>query len=119
MARGSPNGKRSQAVIYRKRNVYVQITVKAEEKVPPPSLLGIQTGVLSKFKDMWDWMKLFDLYSRLRDYSGTAILEYVSYNLGVPTFDVKECQIRGLTYAAPLRVKDAISNIRQRCSGWF
>ena len=38
-------------------------------------------------------------------YSGFAILEYVSYHLGVPTFDVKECQIRGLTYAAPLRVK--------------
>jgi DNA-directed RNA polymerase subunit beta len=38
-------------------------------------------------------------------YSGYAVLEYVSYHLGVPTFDVKECQIRGLTYAAPLRVK--------------
>ncbi|MGE0114369.1 MAG: DNA-directed RNA polymerase subunit beta [Steroidobacteraceae bacterium] len=38
-------------------------------------------------------------------YSGNAILEYVSYRLGDPVFDVKECQIRGLTYAAPLRVK--------------
>jgi DNA-directed RNA polymerase subunit beta len=32
-------------------------------------------------------------------------LEYVSYRLGEPVFDVKECQLRGLTYAAPLRVK--------------
>jgi len=38
-------------------------------------------------------------------YSGNAILEYVSYRLGDPVFDVKECQLRGLTYAAPLRVK--------------
>ena len=38
-------------------------------------------------------------------YSGYALLEYVSYRLGDPVFDVKECQIRGLTYAAPLRVK--------------
>jgi DNA-directed RNA polymerase subunit beta len=37
-------------------------------------------------------------------YSGNAALEYVSYVLGEPPFDVKECQLRGLTYAAPLRV---------------
>jgi len=36
-------------------------------------------------------------------YSGTAELDYVSYRLGEPAFDVKECQLRGLTYAAPLR----------------
>ncbi len=29
----------------------------------------------------------------------------MSYRLGDPAFDVKECQLRGLTYAAPLRVK--------------
>jgi DNA-directed RNA polymerase subunit beta len=37
-------------------------------------------------------------------YSGYVQLEYVSYRLGIPTFDVKECQLRGMTYAAPLRV---------------
>jgi DNA-directed RNA polymerase subunit beta len=36
-------------------------------------------------------------------YSGTASLEYVSYRIGEPVFDVKECQSRGMTYAAPLR----------------
>ena len=41
----------------------------------------------------------------ITSYSGNAILEYVSYRLGDPVFDVKECQMRGLTYAAPLRVK--------------
>ncbi|MDG4550276.1 MAG: DNA-directed RNA polymerase subunit beta [Candidatus Contendobacter sp.] len=38
-------------------------------------------------------------------YSGNARLEYVSYRLGDPVFDVRECQLRGLTYAAPLRVR--------------
>ncbi len=38
-------------------------------------------------------------------YSGSAALEYVSYRLGNPAFDVKECQLRGVTYAVPLRVK--------------
>jgi DNA-directed RNA polymerase subunit beta len=38
-------------------------------------------------------------------YSGSAGLEYLDYRLGEPTFDEKECRIRGLTYSAPLRVK--------------
>ncbi len=38
-------------------------------------------------------------------YSGKAVLEYVSYDLGKPTFDVKECQLRGSTYSVSLRVK--------------
>lgn len=38
-------------------------------------------------------------------YSGNAALEFVDYTLGRPAFDVAECQMRGLTYAAPLRVR--------------
>jgi DNA-directed RNA polymerase subunit beta len=38
-------------------------------------------------------------------YSGSAALEYVSYRLGKPAFNVKECQLRSVTYAVPLRVK--------------
>ncbi|PJG85397.1 DNA-directed RNA polymerase subunit beta [Conservatibacter flavescens] len=37
--------------------------------------------------------------------NGSTELQYVSYTLGEPVFDVRECQIRGATYAAPLRVK--------------
>ncbi len=37
-------------------------------------------------------------------YSGNAALEYVSYKLGEPAFDVKECKLRGMSYGAPLRV---------------
>src|SRR5574341_1045408 len=41
----------------------------------------------------------------ISSHSGNARLEFVSYQLGQPPFDVKECQQRGLTYAAPLRAK--------------
>ncbi len=38
-------------------------------------------------------------------HSGNAKLDFVSYYLGTPPFDVKECQQRGLTFAAPLRAR--------------
>jgi len=41
----------------------------------------------------------------ISSHSGNARLEFVSYSLGEPPFDVKECQQRGLTYASPLRAK--------------
>jgi DNA-directed RNA polymerase subunit beta len=41
----------------------------------------------------------------ISSHSGNARLEFVSYALGEPAFDVKECQQRGLTYASPLRAK--------------
>jgi DNA-directed RNA polymerase subunit beta len=41
----------------------------------------------------------------IESHSKNARLEFVSYTLGEPPFDVKECQQRGLTYAAPLRAK--------------
>jgi DNA-directed RNA polymerase subunit beta len=41
----------------------------------------------------------------IESHSKNARLEFVSYGLGEPPFDVKECQQRGLTFAAPLRAK--------------
>ena len=38
-------------------------------------------------------------------HNGFARLEFLSYVLGAPPFDVKECQQRGLTFASPLRAK--------------
>jgi len=38
-------------------------------------------------------------------YNNAAALEYVSYRLEDPVFDEKECRVRGLTFAAPLKVK--------------
>ena len=41
----------------------------------------------------------------IESHSKNARLEFVSYALGEPPFDVKECQQRGLTFASPLRAK--------------
>ncbi len=41
----------------------------------------------------------------IESFNGSAALEFVSYRLGVPAFDVRECQQRGLIFSAPLRVK--------------
>jgi DNA-directed RNA polymerase beta subunit len=59
----------------------------------------------------------FDSVFPISSYSGNATLEYVSYRLGEPVFDVKECQLRGLTYAAPLRVKVRLVVLDKEASG--
>jgi DNA-directed RNA polymerase subunit beta len=41
----------------------------------------------------------------IKDFNETASLEFVSYELGTPKYDVEECHQRGMTYAAPLKVK--------------
>jgi DNA-directed RNA polymerase subunit beta len=41
----------------------------------------------------------------IKDFSDTASLEYVSYSLGAPKYDVEECHQRGMTFAAPMKVK--------------
>ncbi|MDO4871283.1 MAG: DNA-directed RNA polymerase subunit beta [Candidatus Saccharibacteria bacterium] len=37
--------------------------------------------------------------------NGLVELQFIGYELGKPEFDVRECQLRGVTYASPLRVK--------------
>ena len=79
-----------------------------------PYLLSIQLDSYKKFLQVDDSSPKRDeigLHAAFKtvfpivSYSGNAALEYVSYRLGEPVFDVKECQMRGLTYAAPIRVK--------------
>jgi DNA-directed RNA polymerase subunit beta len=41
----------------------------------------------------------------ISDFSGRAQLEFVSYEFEPPKYDVEECQQRGMTFAAPLKVK--------------
>ena len=41
----------------------------------------------------------------IKDFSESASLEYVSYLLNKPKYDVEECHQRGMTYAAPMKVK--------------
>ena len=40
----------------------------------------------------------------INDFSEKSILEFVSYEFDQPKYDVEECQQRGMTYAAPLKV---------------
>src|SRR3989338_4006311 len=79
-----------------------------------PSLLAIQIDSYRKFldangeRDKFGSNGLHGVFASvfpITSLSGYAALEYVSYRLGEPLFDVKECKMRGLTYAAPLRVK--------------
>ena len=68
-------------------NQFIQVDAKPEDRTD----VGLQAAFKSVFP--------------IASFSGNAALEYVSYKLGTPVFDVKECQLRGLTYAASLRVK--------------
>uniref|UniRef100_UPI00286E3E1F DNA-directed RNA polymerase subunit beta n=1 Tax=Sandarakinorhabdus sp. TaxID=1916663 RepID=UPI00286E3E1F len=40
----------------------------------------------------------------IRDFAGTAELDFVHYELEDPKYDTDECRQRGMTYAAPMRV---------------
>ena len=84
------------------------------ETMELPHLLSIQLDSYSRFLQL-------DVKARKRrdsglhaafrsvfpivSYSGNAALEYVDYRLGEAPFDVKESVSRGMTYAAPLRVR--------------
>ena len=79
-----------------------------------PYLLAIQLDSYQEFlqaektpeqRDLKGLHAAFKSVFPIESYSGDAGLEYESYRLGAPIFDVKECQLRGNTYAASLRVK--------------
>ncbi|MBY6015543.1 DNA-directed RNA polymerase subunit beta [Qipengyuania gaetbuli] len=40
----------------------------------------------------------------IRDFAGTAELDFVHYELEAPKYDIVECRQRGITYAAPMKV---------------
>ncbi len=75
-----------------------------------PYLLAIQLDSYRSFLNEDDVVnsgleKAFKSVFPIASYSGSAALEYISYSLGEPVFDVKECQIRSVTYSASLKVK--------------
>ena len=41
----------------------------------------------------------------IADYNNTALLEFTSYSLGTPKYDVRECLEQGMTFAAPLKLR--------------
>lgn len=52
------------------------------------------TGLQAVFKSIFP----------IKNFNETSSLEFVSYSLGEPKYDVLDCQQRGMTYAAPMRV---------------
>lgn len=52
------------------------------------------TGIQEVFKSVFP----------IKDFSERGTLEFVSYEFEAPKYDVEECQQRGMTYAAPLKV---------------
>lgn len=75
-----------------------------------PYLLSIQLDSLQKFieqdpEGQYGPEAVFRSAFLIQSYSGSSELQYVSYRLGEPVFDIQEYQIHGVTYSAPLRVK--------------
>ena len=65
----------------------------------------LQDGKTPKNRDDIGLQAAFRSVFPIESYSGNAALEFVEYSLGKPEFDVRECILRGSTYAAPMRVK--------------
>ena len=65
----------------------------------------LQEGVPTSERKVEGLQSAFNSIFPIVSHNGFARLEFLSYSLGVPPFDVKECQQRGLTYASPLRAK--------------
>ncbi len=86
---------------------------KANEVLEVPYLLAtqihsyagfLQTGIKPAKRKDRGLHAAFSSVFPIESHSGYAVLEYVKYRLSDPVFDVRECQQRGATYAASLRV---------------
>ena len=64
-----------------------------QQEVPPESRKN--SGLEAVFRSVFP----------IKDFSESASLEYVSYVLNKPKYDVEECHQRGMTFAAPMKVK--------------
>ena len=74
----------------------------------PPYLAEIQKKSYGAFLDRSNDEGLLSVFKSvfpIVSYSGMAELDFVDYDLGQPVFNIRECKFRGITYAAPLRIK--------------
>ena len=87
---------------------------KRDNVMPVPYLLATQIASFAAFLQEFTpaearksegLQAAFKSIFPIESHSKNARLEFVSFELGKPPFDVKECQQRGLTFAAPLRAK--------------
>ena len=81
------------------------------EVAPMPNLIEVQKSSYDHFLQMGvpadkrtsvGLQEVFKSVFPIRDFSDRARLEFVSYELETPKYDVEECQQRGITFAAPL-----------------
>ncbi len=78
-----------------------------------PNLIEVQKSSYDKLLDLAQpaderdntgLQGVFSSVFPIGDFAETASLEFVKYELEDPKYDVEECQQRGMTYAAPLKV---------------
>ncbi|MEX6724837.1 DNA-directed RNA polymerase subunit beta [Parapedomonas caeni] len=79
------------------------------EVVEMPNLIEVQRESYEQFlRSRPDYVSGLEKTLRsvfpIRDFAGTAELDFVRYELEDPKYDVDECRQRGMTYAAPMRV---------------
>jgi len=83
------------------------------EVAPMPNLIEVQKtsydaflqkGVAAPDRTAFGLEEVFISVFPIKDFSERAQLEYVKYELEQPKYDTEECQQRGITYAAPLKV---------------
>ncbi|MBI2719458.1 MAG: DNA-directed RNA polymerase subunit beta [Rhizobiales bacterium] len=86
---------------------------KGIEVAEMPNLIEVQRESYDQFLQMKEpkggrindgLQAVFKSVFPITDFSGQAVLEFVRYEFEAPKFDVDECQQRGMTYAAPLKV---------------
>jgi DNA-directed RNA polymerase subunit beta len=64
----------------------------------------LQIGVAAENRQNIGLQEVFRSVFPIRDFSEKAELQFVRYELEEPKYDVEECQQRGMTFAAPLKV---------------
>lgn len=86
---------------------------RMDDSVPMPDFLDIQKLSHKDFlqedvppdkRKAQGLQQVFNEIFPIFSYDGNTCLEFVSYSLGTPKYDILECQKRGLTYAVPLKV---------------
>lgn len=88
--------------------------VEKKEIIDLPNLIEIQVKSydqllqINQFPDERDNIGLQEVFNEIfpiKSYDEKTILEFISYNLGVPKFSPEECIRRGITYSVVLKVK--------------
>jgi len=64
----------------------------------------LQVGVSAEQREISGLQEVFKSVFPIRDFAERAELQFMRYDLEEPKYDVEECQQRGMTYAAPLKV---------------